>query len=176
MPRYFSLLIVFVACLIPTTQAHGQQQFNRTIVVDGVNRRYLVYLPTGFDPAESLPVMFHYHGGDSSPEEEIQYVDYRPLANQHGFIAVYPAASVDPDGCRCWNGEGPYSNGIDELGFTSAMLDARNLAESRAAPSGQLEGERDAGLGPGKVPDATIGSSSGSARCIGSRIAKGWLR
>jgi polyhydroxybutyrate depolymerase len=134
MPRILAFLILSLACLIPTTPAHGQQQLNRTIDVDGVNRRYLVYLPAGFDPAENMPVMFHYHGGDGFPEDEIQYVDYRPLANQHRFIAVYPAASVDPDGCTCWNGEGPYSNGIDELGFTSAMLDAV-IAEFNADPN-----------------------------------------
>ncbi|MDA0296133.1 MAG: hypothetical protein O3A19_02770 [Planctomycetota bacterium] len=107
MSRFLLLQAISLASLIPAAPVYGQQQFSRRINVDGVNRRYLVYLPVGFESSEHMPVMFHYHGGDGSPESEIQYADYRSLANQNRFIAAYPAALVDPDDCTCWNSKGP---------------------------------------------------------------------
>lgn len=108
-----------------STTAIGQQQFYDTVNVDGVTREFLVYLPTNFDPAENMPLMMHFHGGGGSPQGALQWeIDYRPLADTNRFIAVYPAALVDGTGCACWNNEGKYSNGIDELGFASEMIDA----------------------------------------------------
>ncbi len=134
-----TLLLVFGWLF--ATPLDAQQQLYRTVEVDGVTRQFLVYLPVDFDASEQMPVLFHYHGGDGSPEEAMQYeIDFRSLADADGFIAVYPAAMVDPDGCTCWNGEGPYSNGIDEIGFTSAMIDAMvsefNVDASRLYASG----------------------------------------
>ncbi|MBC24483.1 MAG: hypothetical protein CMJ32_11290 [Phycisphaerae bacterium] len=127
-------VFIILSCIL-AKPASGQQQFYETVNVNGVNRQYLVYLPTDFDPAENLPVMFHFHGGDESPEVAIQSeVDYRSLANVHRFIAVYPAALLDGKGCTCWNNEGKYSNGIDELGFAEAMIDSM-VAGYNADPS-----------------------------------------
>ncbi|MCH2134651.1 MAG: hypothetical protein MK116_12980 [Phycisphaerales bacterium] len=118
-----------------STPAFGQSQFYDTVNVNGVNRQFLIYLPVNFEPAENMPVMFHFHGGDGSPEEALQYeINYRPLADANRFIAVYPAALLDGDGCTCWNNEGKYSNGIDELGFMSAMIDAM-VANYNADPN-----------------------------------------
>lgn len=124
-----------------STAAFGQQQFYDTVSVNGVTRQYLVYLPANFEPEENLPVMLHFHGGGGSPEAAIQFeVDYRPLADADRFIAIYPAALLDNKGCTCWNNEGPYSNGIDELGFAAAMIDAiasdYNADEDRIYASG----------------------------------------
>ena len=100
------------------------QVINKAVNVNGVSRLYLVYLPGDFSASENMPAMFHFHGGNGSPQSAIQFEDYRDLADQHRFVAVYPAALLDPDNCTCWNGEGPYDNGIDELGFADAMINA----------------------------------------------------
>ena len=124
-PMRHTALYLVTLLLCCTESSSAQQQFYDTVNVNGVNRQFLIYLPTNFDPDENMPVLFHFHGGDGSPELAIQYeADYRTLANLHRFIAVYPSALVDNTGCTCWNNEGPFSNGIDELGFADAMIDA----------------------------------------------------
>ncbi len=127
--RYRPLLrnftVALFGLLIAATPAIAQQQINRAVDVNGVIREYLVYLPVNFDPAENMPVLFAFHGGDGTPQEFLQFeADFRPLADQERFIAAYPAAQVDSDGCRCWNSVGPFDNGIDDIGFAEAMIDA----------------------------------------------------
>ena len=46
------------------------------------------------------------------------------------------------------------------IASNSAMSETRNPAKHHAAPSGQLEGSQDAGLGPDKVPNVTMVNSS----------------
>ena len=107
----------------------AQQQFTRTINVDGLNRQYLIYLPVDFQQSENMPVMIWHHGGGGNASEALNYeADFRTLANSERFIAVYAQAYPDVlENCTCWGYEEPggYSNGnydID-LAYTSAMID-----------------------------------------------------
>ena len=97
MRQHIYSLIILVASL---STAHAQQTIYETVNVNGVNREYIVYLPVDFDPTETMPVLFAFHGGGGSPEKMMQYYgDFRPLANANRFIAVYPAALIDNTGC-----------------------------------------------------------------------------
>ena len=99
-------------------------QITEYVNVDGVQRRFNVYLPSGHDGSESLPVLYHFHGGGSSPEEEVSYIDFRPIANAENFIVVYPAGLPAPgDPAPIWNSVGPYDHGVDDLGFVDEMIE-----------------------------------------------------
>lgn len=122
------LALIVLACVALQQDAHAQQLLNRSVDVNGVNRDYLVYLPAGYDGQTELPVMLVYHGGSMDPLSMLQYVDMRPLADQEGFIPVYPAGLPDAAGDRVWDtATGPFANGVDEIGFTSALIDAMDL-------------------------------------------------
>jgi polyhydroxybutyrate depolymerase len=120
-------LLVFSACLLlPTTAARGQSSIS--LNVDGLNRRYLVHLPSGFDPSENLPVMMWFHGGGGNANGGVFEADFRSLANSQRFIVVYAEAWPDViESCRCWG----YDLGLGEtngnyeidLAYTSAMID-----------------------------------------------------
>ena len=119
---HFFALLFFISI---SSALEAQQLIDRTVNVNGVTRDYLVYLPTNFNPAESLPVVFAFAGGGDLGSSFMQFqADFRPLANTERFIAVYPNPTLDVNGCLCWNNLGPYSTGIDELGFAEAMMDA----------------------------------------------------
>ena len=123
--KFWHSIFVLLTIFFLAASTYSQQLINKTINVNGVNRQYLVYLPVKFNSSESLPALFHYHGGGGNSQEALQYeIDYRSLANSQRFIAVYPQASVDPNGCTCWDGLGPYWQGIDEVAFANAMADA----------------------------------------------------
>lgn len=98
------------------------QLMNKTVDVDGVTRQYLMYLPSGYDGVTELPVLFTFHGGDMTSLAMLNLVDQRPLADAHDFILVYPQGLPD-DGANIWNSVGPFSNGVDEIGFVSTMID-----------------------------------------------------
>lgn len=104
--------------------AYAQTLINKNISVDGVNRSYLVYLPANFEPDEYMPAMFHFHGGGGTANGAIFECDYRPLADEERFIAVYPQALDSTSGNNCWDCLGDYHGGIDEMGFMSSMIDA----------------------------------------------------
>ena len=110
-----STTILMLTLLATSGASFGQQQFFRFLTVDGDARRYLLYLPTGFDPAENMPVMMWFHAGGGNANEALNLeADFRSLANSERFIAVYPEAFPDVlENCRCW--------GYDLGGETNGM-------------------------------------------------------
>lgn len=124
---YIRPFILFIL-LVCSWHANGQQLTNKSISVDGVDREYLVYLPRGLDENQSLPVLFCFHGGGGNSESMMRFTaDFRPLADENQFIAVYPqglVAGAKGDVATNWNYKGPYDNGTDELGFAESMIEA----------------------------------------------------
>jgi len=116
-------LCVVLLGLMPTSAALGQV-LESTVDVDGVTREYLVYLPTGYDGFTELPVVVAYHGGSGTSYGMIPMTGFNPMADAHDFVVVYPQGLPDDYGDNIWNSEGPFTNGVDDIGFTSRMLDA----------------------------------------------------
>ncbi len=121
-------LVLTILMLMITAPAAAQQQFTRSINVDGLNRQYLIYLPAGFSADENMPVMMWHHGGGGTAQEGVFEADFRSLADQERFITVYAQAYPDVlESCTCWGYEEPggYSNGNYEidLAYTSAVID-----------------------------------------------------
>jgi polyhydroxybutyrate depolymerase len=129
MNRSIQTSLILLTVLASAGHAFSQQQFTRTINVDGLSRQYLIYLPTNFDESENMPVMVWHHGGGGTASQGLNLeADFRSLANSERFIAVYAQAYPDVlESCTCWGYEEPggYTNGnydID-LAYTSAMID-----------------------------------------------------
>ena len=73
------------------------QLSNESILVDGLNRTYLLYLPSGFNSNESLPLVLNFHGGSGTANDQLYTADMRELADDQNFILVYPNAHPDPN-------------------------------------------------------------------------------
>ncbi|MBM72489.1 MAG: hypothetical protein CL847_06875 [Crocinitomicaceae bacterium] len=73
------------------------QLSNESILVDGLNRTYLLYLPSGFNSNESLPLILNFHGGSGTANDQLYTADMRDLAEDQNFILVYPNAHPDPN-------------------------------------------------------------------------------
>lgn len=93
---------------------------------DGRDRRYLIYVPESYDPAAPAPLVLSFHGFSSNPSQQMEFSQWNPVADEHGFIVVYPRATGLPPG---WNtGEinlaAALTRGdVDDLGFVDALLD-----------------------------------------------------
>ncbi|MFZ2145969.1 MAG: CFI-box-CTERM domain-containing protein [Sedimentisphaerales bacterium] len=123
------------------------------------NRTYEYYVPTGYDGSD-VPLLFSFHGLGSNGIDQIDLTKFNVLAEQEGFIAVFPNATVlDPDdypeaelppltGAEIqWNlgaGSLQYYAGIDDVGFVADMVywfeDNYNIDESRIYSTGMSDG------------------------------------
>ena len=86
---------------------------------DELERTYLFYLPSTYDADTPLPLVLALHGGEGSGRSMMQGTGFNTLAEQEGFIVVYP------DGVDGWNdgrdvGE---RQAVDDVGFLVALLD-----------------------------------------------------
>ena len=94
----------------------------RTVKVDGSERSYLVHVPPNI--AQPAPVVFVFHGGGGRPQAMERKTGMDDLADQHGFIAVYPAGLGGPSGRGgTWNvgPPGPPSS-AEDVAFVQAIL------------------------------------------------------
>lgn len=64
----------------------------RVMAVDGLSRRYVVWVPLAGVPANS-PAVFMLHGGSGTGEEFLQRSGWREKAIQEGFAAIFPTAA-----------------------------------------------------------------------------------
>jgi len=109
-------VILFLSRCLATA---GAQNFSFTY--DGQVRSYIVHLPTGYSPATQYPLVFNFHGYTSNASQQMLYSGMNSVADSNHFIVVYP------DGLNnAWNvgfGFGAYGTGVDDVGFTNALID-----------------------------------------------------
>jgi len=124
------------------------------------NRTYEYYIPSSYDGSEAVPLLFSFHGLGSNGDDQRDLTRFDELAEQEGFIAVFPNATVlDPDdypeaqlpplpGAEIqWNlgaGSLQYYAGIDDVGFVADMLNwfetSYNIDASRIYSTGMSDG------------------------------------
>jgi len=97
---------------------------HRSLLSDGRSRGYQVYLPQDRDH-EGLPLVIVYHGSGGTSEGIRLLSRFDSTAAQLGFVAAFPDATSDwAEGCDCSTAD---QNGIDDVAFTSDLIDAMAL-------------------------------------------------
>jgi polyhydroxybutyrate depolymerase len=69
---------------------------NGTILSSGETRRYLLYVPRSYDPSKPTPLVISLHPAASWPAAERNITRWNDLADERGFIVVYPAGTGFP--------------------------------------------------------------------------------
>ncbi|NNE28573.1 MAG: prolyl oligopeptidase family serine peptidase, partial [Saprospiraceae bacterium] len=115
----FSVCILFSLCNL-----NAQETLFESMEHDGQTRQYIIYVPAIYEGSEAVPLMFNFHGYTGTANGQMIGTGMRPVADTAGFIIVYPQGSLF-FGASHWN-VGAWTNGstVDDLGFTSAMIDA----------------------------------------------------
>ena len=96
----------------------------QTIVHDGINREYILYIPDTYDGTSAVPLMLNFHGFGSSASDYMNYADMRAVAESDTFILVYPQGSC-LDGSSHWNPcpvGGDNKSTADDLGFVESLV------------------------------------------------------
>ena len=91
---------------------------------DNETREYLIYIPSSYDPNSATPILFAFHGFSGYSQYFINTADFRSLADQFNFIAVYPQGLVCGGGTT-WNTNPPGGDNKcsqDDIGFFPALL------------------------------------------------------
>ncbi len=101
-----------------------------SLVVDGISREYLLYIPSSYDGKNKLPILFNFHGFGGTATDHMNTADMRTLANTEKFILVYPQGSLI-GGYSHWNASpsgGDNKSSANDTGFFEAMLTAISSA------------------------------------------------
>lgn len=99
-----------------------------SIIHDGLNRTYLLHLPTEYSENDTFPLVIAMHGGFGSAYNIQSQSQLSEKADEAGFIVVYPEGMKGGAlNVRTWNagwccGYASESH-IDDVGFIDALLD-----------------------------------------------------
>ena len=72
---------------------------NGVVVTSGQTRKYFLYVPRTYDRSKKTPLLISLHAGALRPEAQMEISRWDDLADEHGFIVIYPSGSRLP---RVW--------------------------------------------------------------------------
>lgn len=123
-------IIIFLPSLICadglSIQSSRTGSYRDSIIVNGLERTYLMHIPLSFDKTKQIPLLIALHGGGGSGEAMVALTlgGFNVLSEREGFIVAYP------DGIENhWNdGRGlsryrTQRENIDDVGFISVLID-----------------------------------------------------
>jgi len=107
-----------------------------SIAVGGLERRYVVHVPSGYGHKKLWPVVIIFHGGGGTAKAAMWETGFAEKADQEGFLAVFPEGTA-PDPSRpghfianpqTWNDGsereiGAVERNAADVEFVSAMID-----------------------------------------------------
>ncbi len=119
--KYILFLLLFFSCTEITTDTQHD-----TIVFDGRERHYDMYLPESYDSSKETPLIVVIHGYTDNISPGGDWYRIKPVADREGFILCYPIGTQDTNGSYFWNAGGIFESlegGINDVGFINSLLD-----------------------------------------------------
>jgi poly(3-hydroxybutyrate) depolymerase len=114
-----------------TVAAPGTRQYTTHIVIDGLLRKFIVYIPTGYTGLQEIPLLVMSHGLTSTAEEAASaYYNWQPVADANNFMVVFPdsldgyplVVPSDPDSGKHWDVAPDGSDDSTDIRFFRDML------------------------------------------------------
>lgn len=96
---------------------------NGSIVSSGQKRSYLLYVPKTYDPATPTPLVISIHGYGEWPAHQMQISHWNDLAEQYGFIVVYPSGTQFPLRWRTRGEPGSDTDPMLDVTFISDLIE-----------------------------------------------------
>src|SRR5271154_2083876 len=100
------------------------RDLDKTISAENRKRQYLIHLPPSYNRGAKFPLIIALHGGGGDYKRTIRYYNLNSLADENGFIVVYPNAIN-----KAWSMNGASSrvkkmdSSVDDVKFISDLLD-----------------------------------------------------
>lgn len=96
-----------------------------SLLYQGLQRKFMIHLPTGYSNQQSYPLVMNLHGGSGNMVTAQGFSLMNPVSDQEGFIVVWPqGAGIAPPGFSWADGRNTSADqaGIDDVGFLSLLL------------------------------------------------------
>lgn len=132
----------------PATLPAGE--VTHTLTHDDLERSYILYVPASVDWTRPVPLVFVFHGGTGNAENAIRMSGFNEVADQNGFLVVYPNGTgrLSEDKLLTWNGGTccgyAQEKKIDDVGFVRAIVadlqSQTNIDPKRIYASGMSNG------------------------------------
>lgn len=113
-PTDHPVTVPSAGCAAATPRAPGTVTMN--ITSDGVARTYLRRIPTNYDAAKPIPVLFAIHGYAEGAQVHVAMSEWGPRADANTFVVIYPQGLGDPPR---WDTQ----LGSPDLAFFGQLLD-----------------------------------------------------
>ena len=120
------LLCIGLPPLLIVVNAASYYSANRTsgtiVTSAGQTREYILYVPKSYDRSKPTPLVISIHGAENWPSFQMNLSQWNALADEHGFIVVYPAG--EGGGPKTWflNGRRTRS-GMPDVVFITELID-----------------------------------------------------
>lgn len=141
---YLLLGLLVLAVLAFLTWFLVINRTNGTIVSAGERRSYLLYVPESYDPSKPTPLVITIHGFAQWPAHQMHITRWNDLADEYGFIAVYPAGTRFPMRWRIVGEAGSSLDPMRDVAFISDLIDKLeadyNIDPSRIYANGLSNG------------------------------------
>jgi len=96
------------------------QQKSEQIIVDGITRQFITYVPSHINNNDKVPIVISLHGRLGTGKGMMSFADFRPIAEKEKFIIVCP------DGINhSWNDGRPTpanKKGINDVKFIDQLI------------------------------------------------------
>jgi polyhydroxybutyrate depolymerase len=147
-----TLIVVFVLIAAVTFYAfwssYATNRTNGTIVSSGQARKYLLYVPKSYDRATPTPLVISLHAAALWPATQQAISQWNTVADEHGFMVVYPAGTDLSGGTNLLPFRGwllrPEAILSANVGFISELIDTLeatyNIDPARIYASGFSNG------------------------------------
>lgn len=125
MPKLTACLASLLGLL--GTIAHAQNDSAaqaRSLVVDGVERQWHLFVPRSYRAGEAAPLVLEFHGTGGTPDTQAALSGFRVLAAEQGFLLVAPVAAYprSTDGLLTWNVD-LHAQAVDDVAFIADLID-----------------------------------------------------
>ncbi len=140
---YYKIILFSFFAFVFSSNSFGQQTINSTIMHNGINREFILYVPANYTGNEAVPLLFNFHGYTSNATQQMWYGDFRPIADTAGFLIVHPEGTVDNSGNTHFN-VGWGGSTVDDVDFTRVMIESLantyNIDTTRVYSTGMSNG------------------------------------
>ena len=99
-----SRVVCSLLCLAWTVSASTSSLAGDDLVVNLGRGPVTIHVPPSYEPGVPTPLVLLLHGYCSTGSAQEAYMQFTPLADEHGFLYAHPDGLTDIIGCQYWNG------------------------------------------------------------------------
>jgi len=111
-----------VVALVEAVSFNVANRDNGRMTSSGEEREYLVYVPKSFDRGRRTPLVISMHGGGMWGAAQRDISQWNRVADEHGFIVVYPSGIGPLSRHRAWRASGG-AGSMKDVRFISDLID-----------------------------------------------------